>query len=202
MLFDDTDEMTGWERFVAEEAVVKAAADKLVQAIVRDDPKVFREAAWRLFDYDDGWNYVLEKIVRVRPPISRAIRRQLLDVWARRGPAIRRGAYSDALLADGLRVILGEYRGPARRLYRGEDPDDHRRGEIGIAWTKKRRIAGLFAEWKEGVVLETVAPRQAILGKVHSWSKQGLYEHEYLVDPRLLRSVSVAQEWPIRKPVG
>ena len=40
MLFDDTDEMTGWERFVAEEAVVKAAADKLVQAIVRDDPKL------------------------------------------------------------------------------------------------------------------------------------------------------------------
>ncbi|MET0707932.1 MAG: hypothetical protein ABWY82_13995, partial [Tardiphaga sp.] len=104
------------------------------------------------------------------------------------GPGMRRYTWDDGLLADGMRLILGQYQGPDRRLYRGEHLGAYTRGKIGIAWTKHRRVADWFARAKGGVVLETVAPARAILGAVRCGR-----EGEYLVDPRLLVSVTRMQ---------
>jgi hypothetical protein len=190
----DDDPPTDWDHFIAAEAEIKAAAVQLLRAVECGDAAAFREAATRVSGFDDCWNYALEEILRVQPSISPAIRREVLDTWAWQGRVMRCSAYGDGLLVDAMRHILGHYRGPARRLYRGERLAAYERGDIGIAWSKHRRVAEWFARWPEGgVVLETIAPPRAILGRVPSWSNGGLYLGEYLVDPRLLESVSVVR---------
>jgi hypothetical protein len=192
----DDDAPTAWDHFVASEAAIKGAAAKLLQAIEHGDAAAFREAAMQVSAVDDGWNYSLTLILEAKPQVSPTIRSEFLNEWAFSGRHVRSCAYSDALLVDALRLIFGDYQGPALRLFRGESLNNCRRRRTGVSWTTSRKVADIFAsQWPESVMLETVAPRQAILGAVPSWTLKGLYAQEYVVDPRALGCVRIVQRY-------
>ena len=194
-LDDDGDPLpTPWQRFVDEVKDTKRAASAAVDAVAYGDPRALRSMARSLLDSDDNaWCYFFQELIARKPPITRVIRTEFLDFWARWGMTIRGQTWDDGLLVDGMRLIVGQYRGPDRRLYRGERVGAYTDGKVGIAWTNRYQIAQWFAYWHRGVILETLAPARAILGSVASWTTvDGERDPigEYLVDPRLLVNIN------------
>ena len=101
------------------------------------------------------------------------------------------------LFVDALKHHCLPYEGPAISLYRGELRARHERGVYGIAWTSSLQQAENFAERRrivyegEGIVLKINAlPEMIVVGPNDHSSR--IEEHEYLVDPRLIRGVSIA----------
>ena len=95
---------------------------------------------------------------------------------------------------DMLWTCLPRYKGPDLLLYRGENIDRLERGRIGTAWSDKEQTAQMFASgWnamgKGGVIMETIAPADAIIAGPSAHSIY-LGEHEFTVDWRRLCTVS------------
>lgn len=91
---------------------------------------------------------------------------------AAHGDHIRSETGDDLLLADALRVLLPVYRGPSRRLWRGESAWNRRQRTYGLSWSRNAQVADHFARSHvrmiQGgtVVLETDAPAEAIVSVV------------------------------------
>lgn len=109
----------------------------------------------------------------------------------------------DELLMDMLWKWLPRYTGPELLLYRGENIDRFELGRIGTAWSDKKSVAkmfasGLNAEGKGGLILETIAPADAIIAGPSAHSKY-LGEYEYTLDTRRLSTIKVNSRFSPRK---
>lgn len=143
----------------------------------------------------DCWRECIAQFTRGPGPDD-AIGGALLAFWNDSGlTRIPRGLKGDLpVFVDALRHHLPVYVGHDVTLYRGEDEARHRAGMYGIAWTSDPEVAEMFASRRkglgepEGVVLRIEAsPEMIVVGPTESslWQQ----EHEYIVNPRLIRSV-------------
>lgn len=194
------------------------AARAFERACAADDVEEFFRAVDSLNTASfDAWRLAMRRVGKL-PAISDAIRAAFLNVWveSKRLP-LRVG--NRRVLADALRLLMpGGYAGAPLRLYRGANWQERRRHRYGFSWTQQRETAHGFAEhWahmppvayplvakygldpKEiarhwgggGVVLETVAPAEAVL---LVREKEGYYdEEEVVVDPFSLGPITVAE---------
>jgi hypothetical protein len=101
------------------------------------------------------------------------------------------------LLAKMLKLLLPGYPGPALKIFRGTRYRERRSRAYSFSWTTDVTVATAFAQqWigmpGGGVVLETMAPPEAIL-LVRGDTKDSFVEFEVIVDPFALQSISIRE---------
>lgn len=147
-----------------------------------------------------AWRPRLKAVSRL-PCVLPAVRDWFLGVWVEHGDHIRSEVNDDLILFDGLRALLPIYDGPALKLYRGDSAYNRRCRSYGPSWTIHRDVADGFAcgWWRTfqggSVVLETIAPPEAILCAPHLLGDEGMDEGEFIVDRRRLCTVCVVQRY-------
>jgi hypothetical protein len=177
------------------------AAEYLVRACQDNDVNAFYRAVDLIEETsEDGWRLALKKIALLEK-VSEGIQSAFLQVFIE-SKTIRLFVGDDFLIINALRVLVPPYGGPAVRLFRGDRAAMRKRRLYGISWTTSLDIAdSKFAQglnrMSDGgsVVLETVAPPEAIIG---STASVGDYygEAEYFVDRRRLGRVHVIRRYP------
>lgn len=139
------------------------------------------------------WSQFIRELI-TRGPMDRKLADRFHTQWHVCHHYIRSLVSDDELVMDMLWTWLPRYQGPDLVLYRGENIDRLELGSIGTAWStqedKARMFAsGLNAVGRGGVILETIAPAEAIIAGPSDHSIY-LGEHEYTVDWRRLISYS------------
>ncbi len=146
-----------------------------------------------------GWVCAMRSVSKLRsvPSVTKTC---FLNYYVRYGDHLRQEC-SDLILADALRVLLPMYRGSAKHLYRGESLHNRSRRTYGLSWTASIEVArnhamkGIARTAKGGsVVLETLAPKEAIICKVPR-TQDRYHEEEYIVDRRYLMAVKVTERF-------
>jgi hypothetical protein len=169
----------------------------LLQAVVESDAKRFCKLLSIHF-HSHILRLAFKRIARLSPPPSQEFQKVMVNVFVQDGDGIRSEIGDDLLLCDAFRVLLPPYRGGAPlRLYRGEIAGNRRKRTYGASWSLSREIADRFANARivrahEGgsVLLETDAPRTAIISAI------GSDEAEVIIDRRWLNSVRVLARYP------
>jgi hypothetical protein len=140
------------------------------------------------------WHEALEQLIS--GPSAREIPgAAVLWFWTADGFHISDSLMGDRILETVLKTLLPPYIGPGQTLYRGEAAERYRVGIYGMSWTSDPKVARMFAQLRDppgGVVLKLDAsPDMIICGPTaHSIELQ---EHEYLVDPRMIRQASTSE---------
>ena len=142
----------------------------------------------------DEWRTLMRDLITCGPR-NAIIASQFHTQWHVGHHYIRAIVNDDDLLMDMLWKWLPRYDGPELKLYRGENIDRFELGRIGTAWSEKESVAkmfacGLNAEGKGGLILETVAPVDAIIAGPSAHSKY-LGECEYTLDRRRLGKINI-----------
>ncbi|WP_256647510.1 hypothetical protein [Stenotrophomonas maltophilia] len=148
----------------------------------------------------NGWRTVVTRALNDRAP---HFDKAAFDTyWIEGGHRIREQVGDDHQLAEFLWLSLPRYEakeGARLELYRGENTDRLRRGELGFAWTPDREAAEMFASGVNscgsgGVLLRALVGAEIIAGPgAHS---RYLGEHQYTVDPTTGFSVETLAEFP------
>ena len=134
-----------------------------------DADKLYDAHLWLNEQGNDAWRLAMTKVAKL-PKVSRKIQKAFLPIWIEsKMLPLRVGSHR--VLANALRVLMpATYKGKRLKLYRGTSSAEHSRHIYGFAWTTDVAVARKFAaHWashhfnSEGVVLETLAPPQAIL---------------------------------------
>jgi hypothetical protein len=134
------------------------------------------------------------------PRHDAAIGEALLSFWMTFGYySIPRGLKEELpVFIDALRHHLPTYNGPSLTLYRGEVEARHLAGIYGIAWTSRPKVASDFAANRvtaaegNGVVLQIEASSKMIVAyHRHLRGPRVTIEQEYIIDPRMIRSVTL-----------
>lgn len=143
----------------------------------------------------DGWRLALTKIARL-PSVSDDIREAFLPVWIEtKMLPLRVG--NCRVMADALRVLLPSYKASAPlHIFRGAGARERRHRLYGFSWTTHQDVARKFAEhWAQlppgGVVLETMAPPEAILFVRDD--PEYYDEGEVVVDPFCLNKIDCVE---------
>jgi hypothetical protein len=140
----------------------------------------------------NGWRQAIRNIAREITEVSPEVRDAFLAYWVQhKGFGIREDHRALRIVA---RVLMPPYSGPAMRLYRGACIKEWRHRIYGFSWTSNIEVARSFAQNYSYVpggnlVMETVAPRKAILCAV------GAEEDEYIIDRKLLKGLTVVQRY-------
>ena len=181
-----------------EEMNSQAVRDFVMSAASGDVPRMLDAIYDGGLDYREGWPRAMRAVSRFKS-VPSSIRETFLRVYIREGDHIRLQC-DDLALADGLRVLLPRYRGPARRLYRGESFRNRCRRTYGLSWSASRDVARQFANRyyrsSDGgsVLLEGFASRSAIIC-APALIDDRYGEEEFIVDRRRLSAVRVAERF-------
>jgi len=148
----------------------------------------------------DGWRTVVTRALNDRTP---HFDKAAFDTyWIEGGHRIREQVGDDHQLAEFLWLSLPRYEakeGARLELYRGENADRLRLGQLGFAWTPDRATAEMFASGLNacgggGVLLRALLGAEIIAGPGdHS---RYLGEHQYTVDPTVGFPVERLAEFP------
>jgi hypothetical protein len=161
-------------------------------------------ACLRAMDRHDCWKDCIAQFTNSAHP-DPALGKSLLLFWEIHGiGSIPDGLKDDLpVFVDALMHHLPPYKGPRIILYRGELEARHLAGIYGIAWTSKPKVASKFADRRaaldgKSVVLRIEASSEMIVAD-HTMLVGGRAktECEYIVDPRMIRSVSVVPRYEI-----
>ena len=194
MVFDPRDEVR------KERRAAKAAAASFVRACHSGDVEALNEAVDAINYSFEGWTCTLRKVAKEVREVSANIQSAFLNVWIESRMLPLRVVDHRALCVS-ARVLLPPYRGPALRLFRGASAKERRSHIYGLSWSADRaageRFAIGFQDWDGGgVLLETIAPPEAIICAV-SEAAGGYYdEKEYVVDRRHLKAVKLVGRYP------
>jgi hypothetical protein len=152
----------------------RAAAKAFHTAVAGGDADAVENAISRLHE-TGGWQIALRRIAGL-PRASEAVRWRFLMIWVESAHLQNRA--DRRTMANALRVLTAGYFGPSLTLYRGALMRERRSHCYKFAWTTDIRAARDFARGKanisseaclaglkadDAVVLETVAPPEAIL---------------------------------------
>jgi hypothetical protein len=184
----------------AEQAATKRHLDCIAAAYLAGDWEAFY-TAMTCDIYD--WPALFRRLKKLPPP-SEDIQAAFETVW-RGTKHIPLSVYNHRLVTDIARKMFRPYRGPARLLWRGACAQEHRRRKYSLSWTASRSVAEDFARQYEGVILETLAPPEAIIHEMcypepATAEERAAYppdvqfddfskEQEFLVDRRFLTRV-------------
>lgn len=148
----------------------------------------------------NGWRTVVTRALTDRAP---HFDKAAFDTyWVEGGHRIREQVGDDQQLAAFLWLSLPRYEaeaGARLELYRGENADRLRLGQLGFAWTPDRETAEMFASGLNacgtgGVLLRALVGAEIIAGPgAHSLY---LGEHQYTVDPTARFPVETLAEFP------
>ncbi len=148
----------------------------------------------------NGWRAIVARALKDRAP---QFDKAAFDTyWVEGGHRIREQVGDDHQLAAFLRLSLSRYNaeaGARLELYRGENVDRLRLGQLGFAWTPDRETAEMFARGLNacgsgGVLLRALVGAEIIAGPgAHSLY---LGEHQYTVDPTAGFPVETLAEFP------
>ncbi len=148
----------------------------------------------------NGWRTVVTRALNDRTP---HFDKAAFDTyWIEGGHRIREQIGDDHQLAEFLWLSLPRYEakeGARLELYRGENADRLRLGQLGFAWTTDRATAEMFASGLNacgggGVLLRALLGAEIIAGPGdHS---RYLGEHQYTVDPTVGFPVERLAEFP------
>ena len=157
------------------------------------------EACMRVMKRLDCWKECIAQFTQGPHPDA-TVAKELLSFWVIYGHySIPRGLKDNLpVFVDALRYHLPSYSGPGLTLYRGEVEERHLKGIYGIAWTSRLDAARIFAGNRitakegNGVILKIDASTEMIVAD-HTMLIGGRTEDEleYIVDPRMIRSVTV-----------
>lgn len=149
---------------------------------------------------NNGWRTVVASALKDRAP---HFDKAAFDTyWIEGGHRIREQVGDDHQLAEFLWLSLPRYKakeGAWLELYRGENADRLRLGQLGFAWTPDRGTAEMFASGLNacgsgGVLLRALVGAEIIAGPgAHSLY---LGEHQYTVDPTAGFPVETLAEFP------
>jgi hypothetical protein len=137
------------------------------------------------------WHEAFYSLLGETSPVEAS---SVIWLWTTYGFHVASSLKGDRILVDVLKALLPPYAGPSCILYRGELESLHVARQYGIAWTPKLKVAEMFASRRDspqerlGIVLKINASPEMILAAPCEHSKY-LGESEYLIDPRLIRSV-------------
>jgi hypothetical protein len=185
----------------AEQVAAKRHLDCIVAAYLEGDWEAFYRAATC-----DGvdWPALFRRLKKLPPPSEDIMRAAFETVWqcTKHMPLY---VGNHRLVVDVARKMFLPYSGPARRLWRGGSSREHRRRAYSLSWTASRSVAEDFARQYEGVILETLAPPEAIIHEMRypepaTAEERAAYppdvqfddfskEQEFLVDRRFLTRV-------------
>jgi hypothetical protein len=151
-----------------------------------------------------GWTIAIRKIAREVSEVSPDVRSAFLSIWIQT-KMLPLTVRDHRALCTAARVLLPPYSGPPLRLFRGASANERRRRTYGISWTSDLEIADNFAQerrcWNGGsVLLETVAPREAIICAISEASGNLYDEREFAVDRRDLHAVRVVRRYSFEMP--
>jgi hypothetical protein len=141
------------------------------------------------------WPAVWERLSQLRD-VEDSFRKTFRALITSSGFHFRESVRDSTIMIRAFRHLLPPYSGSARQLFRGEIASKHEQRDYGFSWTPLLATARIYADRRRtldnepGVVLETIAPSEAIISGPDSHSI-GLGEHEYIVDPRALRDIQV-----------
>jgi hypothetical protein len=189
------------ERIREQRRADRRAAMAFVQACKAGDVKLLYKTADLLSNESvTGWTIAVRKIAREVSQVSPNIQSAFLSVWIQTQMLpLKVGDHRALCIA--ARMLMPPYRGPSVRLYRGASGSERRRRIYGISWTSDINTAEKFAEqyrhfYEGSVLLETVAPTEAIFCDIGGASGHLYGEGEYAVDRRHLRCVNLARHYP------
>jgi hypothetical protein len=143
----------------------------------------------------DGWKGAMRLAARCEA-VSPEIQDAFLTVWIETGSFPLRVGHRPTLAAA-LRKLLPRTPGVGpMTLYRGTGTLERRRRLYGFSWTTDREMARNFAAGNPdpGIILETVAPADAIL--IVREAEDFYDEAEVVVDPYRLGKIRVAETVP------
>lgn len=193
------DEMDWQALYQAERRADRTAARVFVDACRSGNGAALLDAADFINGTSiEGWRLAMKGVGRLIG-VDDAIRDAFLPIWIESKTLARRVGDKRALAAA-LRVLLpGSYRGPALRLFRGAQGNEQRCRLYGFSWTTDFQTARDFAKERQrspsgGIVLETVAPPEAVL---LARKPEAYYdEFEVVVDPYKLGKATVRERLP------
>jgi hypothetical protein len=169
----------------------------LADAARRGDAETFFRLAYPDDALEIDWPMAMRRIGRLGP-VSEDIRAAFLTPWIEHKMwSLKIG--NRRVLADALHVLMPPSADQGSlKLYRGAGWRERRGPAYGFSWTQRREIAASFADhWRQdadgggGVILETIAPSEAIL--LIREAEDYYDEGEVVVDPFRLGAVSVAE---------
>lgn len=197
------------EKVRAERRVERAAAKAFAEACAAGDPEALHCAASAFEGLENGWRLAFREVAKL-PVVAPAAQDRFLHLWLSTKELPRRVG-DPKTLAAGLRMLFPRsVVTEPMLLYRGAEQSELRRRK-GFSWTVRiemaREFAQRFHDWEMGgVVLETVAPPEAILLVRRSPDPEYYDEGEVIVDPFLLGRVRVVERHRSEKvwqpPVG
>jgi hypothetical protein len=141
------------------------------------------------------WAQVLAALAKAKRP-SVSVSNGFHTLWSVKGHRIREQVSNDTIVVDALRVLLPPYDGNSLELYRGENRNRWNRMQLGIAWTKDKGIAEMFARGLNAIHGGYCFHSPS---SCHSCQPRGysnyIGEHEYVVDRRLLSKIICLAEY-------
>jgi hypothetical protein len=147
----------------------------------------------------DCWHEAFEQLIS-EPSAKDIPGEAVLRFWTADGFHISDSLKGNRILETVLRKRLPPYTGPDQTLYRGEAIERYRAGVYGMSWTTKLSVAQMFAHRRDRgapggvgrVVLKLNASPDMIFCGPTAHSIE-MDEHEYLVDPGMIRQVEVIE---------
>jgi hypothetical protein len=158
-----------------------------------------------LVELDDtgSWRPAMRRVSRL-DGITRSFQEHFCSIWIANDDDIRDAINDDGTLLNALRVLLPRYEGGNVLLYRGDGFSNRCRRTYGMSWSASEAVADGFARgvWQEfvggSVLLQTLAPAEAIISAPCFLGEDECDELEYVVDRRKLGKVNVLRRYPQR----
>jgi hypothetical protein len=134
------------------------------------------------------------------PRTHPAISEQFGTYWIEGGHRIREQLADDRLLVRLLRHVLFPYEGSSVILFRGENQERWRAGQIGLAWSADINVARMFGRGLNsvssgGVLLQGFFEPEAIISGPNEHSRH-LGEGQYTVDPTHAENIFLVETFP------
>lgn len=154
---------------------------------------VFRDITQR-----KAWCAVAESVIEQRNMLPGSTE-SFGTYWIEAGHHIRQQIDDDEMLCTFLRLTLPAYEGAAMTLYRGENIDRYRTGNVGPAWTSDIETARMFASGLNainsgGTLLQAHFPAGSVITGPNAHS-QYLGEAQFTVDVTQAQNVKVLQQY-------
>lgn len=129
-----------------------------------------------------------------------AISEQFGTYWIEGGHRIREQIADDHNLVRLLRHMLLPYEGSALTLFRGENIERWKAGQVGLAWTAEIEVARMFGQGLNsvlsgGVLLKGHFEPAAIISAPNAHSHY-LGEGQYTIDPCYAANIIAIETFP------
>lgn len=154
--------------------------------------------SFRRITQDGSWHALASSVLKRESPLPGSIE-DFETHWIEAGHHIRSQVNDDEMLCEFLRLALPPYIGTEMVLYRGENADRYKAGNLGLAWTPNRKTAEMFASGLNainsgGLLLEALFPANAVIAGPNAHSRY-LGEMQFTVEPKKGQNIKILHHY-------